>query len=332
MNLTVIKLEFSTPLHIGRGWGELDKSEPILHSDTLKSALFAALIQLNPEWKNKAENFFNGFCISSCYPYFKDELFLPKILLNKTIKTKGVEDHKQIKTANKIEFHSWAVFEKYINTDKEIEINKNQISKNGKFVFATENEILCNFLKNDTQQRVKIENYGNSVPFFVDRMFFSEGSGLFFLANFNDEVLKKEIFSALQLLGSLGLGTDRTVGKGFFEFEEKKHVEAKDLNIEEKNCNAFATLGLYLPRKEEIETIELDKSFWNIKERGGYIAASEYLKFRHLLKTPIHMFVEGSVFYTGKKPEGRYENVKPENGMIRICMTYIVAVSQFLFL
>jgi CRISPR type III-A-associated RAMP protein Csm4 len=144
-------------------------------------------------------------------------------------------------------------------------------------------------------------------------MFFSEGSGLFFLANFNDDVLKKEIFSALQLLGSLGLGTDRTVGNGFFEFDEKKHVEAKDLNIEEKNCNAFATLGLYLPKKEEIETMDLDKSFWNIKERGGYIAASEYLKFRHLLKSPIHMFVEGSVFYTGKKPEGRYENVKPEN-------------------
>ncbi|MCX7986294.1 MAG: type III-A CRISPR-associated RAMP protein Csm4 [Bacteroidales bacterium] len=310
MKFEAIKLEFTTPIHIGRGWGDLDKSEPLLHSDTLKSALFASLIQLNPEWKAIPERFFNGFNISSCYPYFKEQFFLPKLLVDKKIRIKGLDENKQIKSANKIEYLALEIFHQFI-TKEEIEINKSQLSKNGKYVFSRPLSEPLNFIKNTAQQRIRIEYFGGAKPFFVDRLFFEKDSGLYFLATFNDESIKQDVLRALKFLGTLGIGTDRTVGNGFFDFDEEKHISQIELEINNIKGNAYASLGLYLPKKDEIESFDIDKSFWNIKERGGFMAGSEYLKFRHLLKTPIHMFTEGSVFYTNIKPVGRCENLKP---------------------
>lgn len=311
MKFYAVMLEFTTPLHIGRGWGELDKSEPLLHSDTLKSALFSVIIQFKSEWRNKANDFFNGFSISSCFPYYKDEFFLPKLLLNKKIIINGIEEYKQIKVSNKIEYLSVEVFNKYINSENKLEIDKDQLSKNQKYVFSKKLDNPFDFIKNETQQRVRIENYSSSMPFFVDRIFFEKDSGLYFLIKFNDENIKDEIFFALKLLGACGVGTDRTVGNGFFEFDEKKHVREIDIECDNIKANAFASLGLYLPKREELESFDLEKSLWNLKERGGYMAGSEFIKFRHLLKTPIHMFTEGSVFYVNKLPVGRLENLKP---------------------
>jgi len=318
MRFEAIKLEFTSPLHIGRGWGDLDRSEPILHSDSLKSAIYFSLIQLFPEWKSeeKALEFFNGFVISSCFPYYNNEFFLPKLPIRNFI-ISGIDDYKIAKVAKKIEYLSLDVFKNYLNSKEIINIDKKQLSENGKYVFANNNAPI-NFIRSQTQQRITIKNTGKSIPFFVDRLFFMKNSGLYFLADFkkNDQ-LKFLVFKALKFLGTIGIGTDKTVGNGFFEFDENRHVQ--EILIETKNTYtndyAYASLGLFIPTEEEFKRINFDKSFWNIKERGGYIAGSEYIKFRHLLKKSIYMFTEGSIFFTEtlkENLEGKLVNLKPD--------------------
>jgi len=312
VSFEVIKLKFITPLHIGRGWGELDHSEQILHSDTIKSAIFFALIQLFPEWKNKAKEYFEGFTLSSCFPFCKEELFLPKLQLKRKFDFEAIEPNRQAKTSKKIEYISFKIFKDYINNynNEQIVINKNQLSKNYKFVFEKSLDDHGNIFLDHVQQRVKIEQFTKTVPFFADRIFFNEDCGLYFLAKFQNEAIRKDVLRAISFLGTLGIGTDRTVGNGFFHFDENTDVSGIEISAD--NTDAYASLGLYLPKKEELEIIDMDNSSWGLIKREGYMAGSEYVKFRHLLKKSIYMFTEGSVFKTTEKPVGKFVNVKPE--------------------
>jgi CRISPR type III-A-associated RAMP protein Csm4 len=77
MQTDLFKLAFTGPLHIGRGSDELDDSEVIYHSDSLKSAIYATGLPFFEDWQDH-EYFFKGFTISSAFPYCGNELFLPK--------------------------------------------------------------------------------------------------------------------------------------------------------------------------------------------------------------------------------------------------------------
>jgi len=303
----VIKLKLKSPLHIGRGWGDLDHSDTLLHSDTLKSAIYSVLIQLYTEWKNKAEEFFYGFNISSCFPYYENEFFLPKIQLKRKFEFKGISEEKHAKTSKNIEFISFEVFKNYLNNDS-ITVSEKQLSADSKFIFEKELDEKIYVLKSHVQQRVKISGFDETDPFFSDRIFFSEKAGIYFLVSFKDENLKHIVLQSLKILGNYGVGTDRTVGNGFFEIDE----EISKLEFKVDNADAFATLGLYLPDKEEVEKIDLDNSSWGLVKRDGYMSGSEFIKFRHLLKKSIYMFTEGSVFKTLKQPKGKFVEVKPD--------------------
>ncbi len=310
VSFEVIKLKFTTPLHIGRGWGDLDHSEPLLHSDTIKSAIFYALIQLYPEWKNKPEKFFQSFSISSCFPYYKEELFLPKLQLKRRFRFEGIESYKEAKTSKKIEYLSLKVFQDYLNARDEIAFNKRQLSKNGKYVLEKVQDNPENIIVSHVQQRVNVKYFSEPVPFFADRLFFNKECGLYFLAQYSDRSIKEDVFHAIKFLGTLGIGTDRTVGNGFYDFDKEKDVSKIEISLD--NPDAYAALGLFLPQQEELAKIDMDNSSWGLVKRGGYMAGSEHVKFRHLLKKSIYMFTEGSVFKTTEKPTGKCENVRPE--------------------
>lgn len=304
----VVRLKLLSPLHIGRGWGDLDHSEPLLHSDTIKSALFSSLIRINPEWKNKAEEFFDGFNISSCFPYCDKELFLPKLHLKRKFLFEGIPEEKQAKTSKSVEYLSLNLFKKYINGDEIISIRNTQLSQDSKFIFTDDQEENKSIFRHHIQQRVHIKSFSETVPFFADRMFFNSHCGIYFLIRYNDSEIKNTVYKALEYLGSAGIGTDRTTGNGFFEIDNE--IDKIEFNIESQD--AFAALGLYLPLKEELDKIDLDNSSWGLINRGGYMAGSEYIKFRHLLKKSIFMFTEGSVFKTTEQPQGKFADVKPD--------------------
>jgi len=72
----VFKLRFPGGLHLAKGKSEYDQSDTILHSDTLKSALFVCALQLFGE-KNHSVLFPGLFHLVFGLSLFPERVFLP---------------------------------------------------------------------------------------------------------------------------------------------------------------------------------------------------------------------------------------------------------------
>ena len=294
----------------------------LYHSDSLKSAIYAVGLSLFKEWKNE-KLFFNSFRISSCFPYANDEYFLPKPQLKKRISFGKGNDDTLAKKVKKIEYLEKSVFEEYVNSNNnEIQLNQNNITPDGLFVCKNDltfkktdnkgNVYTFSFLKTKVQQRVKVpmewENE-DSEPFYIDRIYFEKNCGIYFLAEFENEKIREQVFKTIALLGENGIGTDRTVGNGQFNIADTQNEFS--INIT-SNIGKYLSLGLYLPSLEEHSNIIFDESNWNLLKRGGYMAGSEFEEFMHLRKKSIYMFGEGSVLKSDKLLKGKFENLVPE--------------------
>jgi len=322
--LKAIKLNFKTPVHFGRGREELDKSDLIYHSDSLKSALYACGLPVYDAWKNE-KNFFNAFRISSCFPYADHTFFLPKPRLNKTIEFVGINNDAASKKEKKIEYLEKQLFEEFLSASNSISLNPENITPDGIFAcadvarFTKEVEgkkVKYSFFKTEPHQRVSIpgadEKETDSKPYIIDRLYFEENCGLYFLAEFGNETIQNQVLHVLRILGENGIGTDRTVGNGLFEFNPDKDIYDFEFNIKGVH-NTFLTLGLYLPSENEHQLLDFDKSLWGLIKRGGFMAGSQHNELAHLRRKSIYMFTEASVlkFNDTISVKGKYENLAP---------------------
>ena len=303
----IVKLCFTSPLHLSRGQTDFyDKSETTLHSDTIKSAIFSCAKQLYKDDISKI--FFDSFIISSAFPFYKNEYFLPKLLIDFKINIKGIEEGpKKNKKLKKIEYLSIKYFEDVINNTG-INVAKEQISENGKFLKAgTDNFTI---FKSEVQQRLVMpkDDETHPKPYYVDRLFFDKNAGLYFLVEFKDNEFKEKIKTSLKLLSSQGFGTDRNVGNGQFDFD----LFEKELTIQVPDKPTHRTnLSIYLPDGKEVENELLKNSRYQLQKRGGYISSPENEDFITFRKKSIYMFNEGSVF-NNIDIKGKIEDLKPE--------------------
>lgn len=108
-------------------------------------------------------------------------------------------------------------------------------------------------------------------------------AGLYFLAKGNTGLLEE----ALRLLEHLGIGGDRSTGKGRFD------IEMQDIELKEPSQpNGMMALSLYHPTQAELEAYEKEpensKLQYKTLVRQGWRAARP--------KKPVLYFEEGSVF------------------------------------
>lgn len=303
-SVQAIKLSFFSGLHIGRGAQELDKTATIYSSDALKSALFATGLSYYPQWAENPDAFFKGFCISSAFPWADDELFLPKPR-NIRFQFESNNDITEAKQAKKIAYVSASVFRHWsAEPDHPVLVKESQI-KGDAFLFAAKSKT---FLHTSIQQRVQVptEGSGDSRPYYFERLLFEGNSGLYFFISFQDEDLKPQILHVLNLLGDMGIGTDRTVGNGQFEIEA-----IEPFIMPSGSRGVQMALGLYLPSRDEIGLIDLEKSYWTLVKRGGYIAAADKEENRSLRKNNIYFFGEGSTFNAALVLRGRLADLQP---------------------
>ncbi len=324
MQYHAVKLRFTTPVHLGRGSDELDKTELVYHSDSLKSALYAVGLPFFEEWAN-ADYFFNGFKISSCFPYAGNEYFFPRPMINKRMKFISTKEELQAKKAKKVEYITKSVFEKFINSkNEEVEINEALITPDGAFICENKSTFIrkgvksieeqFSFYKTEVQQRVAVPLEGDqedSRPFYLDRIYFEKDCGLYFLATFNDDKIQSQVFTALAMLSEQGIGTDRTVGNGLFSFNVETDVDSNFNLNSNSTSQSQLLLGLYLPEKSEFEKVDLENSSWSMIKRGGYMAGSENENQKHLRRKSIYMFGEGSVLKSTDKLNGNFIDLKP---------------------
>lgn len=307
---TRIKLKDMTPLHLGLGRDSYDVAASVLQSDTLSAAL--ASVRAMHGKGETTKDFLSSFAISSAFPYDGDEYFLPRMkgLLN--IKVKGLEEKDYRKKLKKLVYISTPVW-KQLAAGKSIEVDDNQL--HGMFLLEKPVTDFKAPMMHVTTERVSVSRTGeqDAVPFMFDWTFFKHGeniegeteSGLYCLLNADEEVTK-EIIQLFSELGSLGIGSDKSVGGGHFT------IESDIIDFPELDSNRCVLLSTYIPEKEELEGIDLHNSNYQLIHRGGFMAGSTNENLRHLRRSTVFMFDTGSVLATGKELTGKVIDVAPQ--------------------
>lgn len=307
-NYKVYKMNFVAPLHLSMGKNSYDVSSKRLHSDTIKSAVLSCAFSLGSE-EEDIRKILNECIFSSAFPYYGDEYFFPKPFV-KLMAIKNLQEEKQGKVFKKIHYLGRNYFEMLLHGAAG-EIDPAHLMDGGSCLSDHE-ELLqeknLTILKSSVNQRVTIApDYSeDATPFYSERLFFPEKGGLWFMVEFAEKGIEKKLEGLLRLLGDNGIGTDRSVGNGFFKIEQDEITITTP-----SSASHQMNLSLFCPNKSELTKETLEDSSWQLTKRGGYIAGGSNEDNLSLRKRSIYMFEEGSVF-KNVNLEGKVVDLRPK--------------------
>ncbi len=297
----VYKLHFTSPIHIGDERLDYGSSQKYLHSDSMYAALTSVLASVGYTIPTDGDL---GFQISSLFPFYQESkdkkalFFFPKLKKQRVSPPKFQEIAKQIKKVEWIDFESFTSLINggdYLYAD--LDLTQKCLKSN---FFTKENLPADGFIHSEVVPRVQVPRYGiegaatDAEPFYMERVFFKDNSGLFFIATGDNLDL---LDSALQILKNEGIGTDRTIGQGFFD------LETDILEINHAESDTVTNLSLYCPEsKEQLSQLLLENRenaiAYDFKKRGGWITTAPFNTFR---KNSVYMFTEGGIFNYSKQ-------------------------------
>lgn len=292
----IIKVRFGRhPLHLSFGQGLYYFSQSVLHSDTLKNAIYASLGRL---FGMQALNgkIYDSFIISSALPFFKDECFLPRPQCDIPLRNLNRKARKKIRFVGKSLFEAWSLGKDDFKSMKaQAILNKGSLISGSLSSRYDQLEIMA---KSDTD-RVDLRN-SPPTPYYVEQLRFHQDAGLYFFwewTDIADEESKNKVLQALYVLADEGIGSDKTYGFGRF------FLNPRDQLFEELAFEGPATptyqmnLGLYRPSSPEKEALrgDLPRSGFQIIQRGGFIAEPREKKHASWRKHSANMFDIGSL-------------------------------------
>jgi CRISPR-associated protein Csm4 len=319
------KLKFQSSCHIDAGTSVDGPSETFIHSDTLFSAVVSAASKFYG--KEVVEKFLmpDAVVLSSAFPFYKDELFLPKPL---HFFPANLKEYEMVKVFKKARFVSTELLFKIISG---VEVDEEYFTKD--FILNGCWRVNRNIKDNNSEERifevqevphVIMDRITNQTQiFYKSEVYFHKEAGLFFLAQI-DENLVNEFETVLRFLGDEGIGADRTIGKGLFEVEKVEDFSVPPLN----HTGYYYLLSLYSPTKDEFQNISPEKSFYDLIIRGGYVLNNT------LNRKNLRMFTEGSVLFFNNdiKPKGCLKKVLDFNQYKNDLKSDIYRNGQALFL
>lgn len=308
----IYKLHFTSPLHIGDSHEDDSNSLKTIQSDTLYAALMSCLAKTGCQIP---ENGDLGFTVSSLFPYFqKNKESKPIYFLPNPLKAKLQEiDASLVKKVKKMQWADAALFERILSGERFSDdfINFIQESYLTEYQLPEDANGSREFVKSEVSQRVNIVSRTgdkDAEPYYVDKVLFKNESGLYFIAQGNTGLLEE----ALKILSIEGIGTDRNVGFGYFEFSiDKLAMELP------KQANHQVSLSLFIPEsKDQLKKLmDSEDVAYDFTRRGGWITT---FPFTTLRKNAIYGFLPGSVFCLKNEEEcsviGKIVNLKPEIG------------------
>jgi len=324
------KLKFHSSFHIDSGSAVDGPSETFIHSDTLFSAIVSAARKFYGDEVTTQFLEPKAVILSSAFPYYKNEYFLPKPLhfypgnLNEYEMIKVFKKAKFISKENLIKILEGQVIdEKFLSKGYILDgcwrTVENITSENKK-----EDEEEDQIFKEQEVPHIVMDRISNQTQiFYKSEVYFNSNAGLYFLVEVKDDLLSK-FETVLRFLGDEGIGADRTTGKGLFEIEE---IPNFDLSLN-GNADYYYSLSLYSPSKEEFSNISPHKSYYDFKIRGGWISNNT------LNRKNLRMFVEGSIlnFTNKQKPIGLIHKVLEKNNYPNDLKYDIFRNGQALFL
>ncbi len=286
MELCAFLLYFRSPLHISpRPTGQLTETEGFIHSDTLASAIAWALVAIGylEDDSERVKAFLEDLPLSSAFPFvkYKEQLyyFLPKpqsVLPEEN----GAISFKTLKKLQWIALEPW---QRWIQ-EGDLSVDE-QLIQGRYYGVSAQAVLLSQCFRKEDHMRVQLARatYRDPELFHSELLHFGEGCGLFFLAPKNQ---KDAIESALEVLQDNGLGSDRTVGYGTFNYE------TRNLSLSFPSSDYVMNLGVFLPETKETLN-NLKPLQYQVLLRSGWITREGMLNLR---RNSLYMFAEGSCF------------------------------------
>ena len=313
ITVSIYELDFgNSPIHLSRGKSNTyTDSDNLLHSDSIKSAIFTTAIELFGESKIN-ESFFDSFKVSSAFPVIKNKYFLPKPAHFGV----GIDDPKLRKSLNDVQFLELKFWEKYAQglQDEGQLTTKSFLKSPFKSESTQRVWIKYAYEERENEQgfdykKLKDEDFNlDSTPFYIEKKYLEKDHKLYFIVQITEgiesDIFFKDLDGIMRLLGDNGIGLQRGIGNGHFVAQRKELT----LNLPLKQ-NAQMSLSLYCPADAPtLQQLNLNQSYYKLIKRGGWIS-TPITTFR---KRSIYMFTEGSVFKTPEVPKGKKENLQPD--------------------
>jgi CRISPR-associated protein Csm4 len=285
---TLFKLRFPSGV-------SLYENRHILHSDMLWGAICNAANLLFGSASVEALRKPQAILMSSAFPFVEEELFFPRPLSF----YKEPENYAEQKKFKKIRFISEKIWKEIIS-GKSINLQQGVIQS---LLWFEKTPTLEAFAVTLERPRVTLDRVLNSPTLFSsEETIYDNRTGFFFLAEFENDNVKSIFSSALRLLGDEGIGAERSVGKGWFTVEGAGYQLPKV-----QNPNAFLLLSLYTPTEDELSSLDIENSFYEILERGGWVTSFGGMTLR---RKKVRAFAEGSVLRFKKgMPKGQIVEV-----------------------
>jgi len=339
-DLQLIRLKFTSPLHLHGHSLDYSESHHRIHSDTLYAAIMQMWHLLGNQRTLDAINTGHlDWAISSLFPYVNGETgdkiyFLPR--LRKMFDPDGVNrqfKHNK-KLLKKIEWLDLGYFAEHVSKIGGASPMAGHI-RHGKFLSKSDfGEFLTASI--DPHARIPREetNGAKTTPYFTERLRFAENSGMYFLFS-GDEKAFSDVQKALNLLQDEGIGSDRTLGNGRFLFEIATEEEIKPFQALFEESSEYSTnLSLFLPEsKDQLASMmretaddQPSRIAYELKKRGGWITTEPFLT---LQKQAVFMFSEGSIFKNSLGIAGNAVSVSPKMNLENVPKVTRIGKSLF---
>lgn len=246
----IYKLHFTAPLHISNHHEDSSMSLKTIHSDTLYAALISCLAKTGNAVPSDGEL---GCTVSSLFPYYQKDAnskpvyFLPMPFQAHQAELKDVSMAKKVK---KVQWVDSSLYGKVLSGEsffdgKSEYLSCIQESYLTSVLLPEDANGSREFVCSEVSQRVTLlsrTGEEDAKPYYVDKVLFRDSSGFYFIAEGDTTQLDK----ALRILSVEGLGTDRNVGFGFFDFVED------NISIElPQDADHQVAMSLMIPSSEE---------------------------------------------------------------------------------
>lgn len=276
MKYKLYKMNFTSPVHFGEG--HLGGSSECFLADRLFSALYIEAMKTGRDTAEKlckaADN--GELLLSDGLPYIGGELYIPKPV----IRIDGGESSSVLKKAfKKLTYVPVSRLDEYLSGALNPVVEAERLKQLGRYADTTRAAI-----RNDTD---------DALPYRVGTYSFSSGSGLYFIAGYENQEIFNLLDDTIMSLGYTGIGGKVSSGLGKFSaFPED--VPAVMLDRLTGEHDRYITLSVSMAKDEQLEKA-LENSGYMLIKRSGFISSQTYAETQRK-KREMYCFAAGSCF------------------------------------
>lgn len=276
MKYKLYKMKFTTPVHFGEG--HLGGSAENFLADRLFSALYIEALKSSPDTADTLCTAASEgeLILSDGLPYIGDELYIPKPI----IKIDGGESNSVLKKAFKKLSHIPASrIDEYLNGTLEPMAENEKLRQLGRYA--------------DTTRAAVYNGTNDALPYRVGTYSFNSGSGLYFIAGYEDDEIFNLLDDTIMSLGYTGIGGKVSSGLGKFSaFPEE--VPDEILKRLDGKHDRYITLSVSMAKENQLDKA-LDNAGYMLIKRSGFINSQTYSDTQRK-KREMYCFAAGSCF------------------------------------